>query len=48
MPIVETGVIEFDAEGVAAGRLAFTTDVASAVVLLCVSMLKGADGRADL
>ena len=30
MPIVETGVKEFDAEGVTAGRLAFTTDVASA------------------
>jgi UDPglucose 6-dehydrogenase len=53
LPIVETGLQELVAEGVAAGRLIFTTDVASAVkdadvVFLCVPTPEGADGGADL
>ena len=53
MPIVETGLEELVAEGVAAGRLMFTTDVASAVthaevVFLCVPTPEGEDGSADL
>ena len=53
LPIVETGLEELVAEGVAAGRLIFTTDVASAVknadvVFLCVPTPEGADGSADL
>jgi UDPglucose 6-dehydrogenase len=53
MPIFETGLIELVAEGVAAGRLKFTTDVESAVkdadvVFLCVPTPEDADGSADL
>ena len=53
LPIVETGLEDLVAEGVAAGRLTFTTDVASAVkdadvVFLCVPTPEGADGNADL
>ena len=53
LPIVETGLDELVAESVAAGRLTFTTDVASAVrdadmVFLCVPTPEGADGSADL
>jgi UDPglucose 6-dehydrogenase len=53
LPIVETGLQELVAEGVGAGRLTFTTDVASAVkdadvVFLCVPTPEGADGSADL
>jgi len=53
LPMVETGLEELVAEGVAAGRLIFTTDVASAVkdadvVFLCVPTPEGADGSADL
>jgi len=53
LPIVETGLAELVAEGVAAGKLIFTTDVASAVkdadvVFLCVPTPEGADGSADL
>ena len=53
LPIVETGLEDLVAEGVAAGRLMFTTDVASAVkdadvVFLCVPTPEGADGSADL
>lgn len=53
LPIVETGLKDLVAEGVAAGRLTFTTDVASAVkdadvVFLCVPTPEGADGSADL
>ena len=53
LPIVETGLNELVAEGVAAGKLMFTTDVASAVknadvVFLCVPTPEGADGSADL
>ncbi len=53
LPIVETGLAKLVAEGVAAGRLVFTTDVASAVVdadivFLCVPTPEGADGSADL
>lgn len=53
LPIVETGLEELVAEGVAAGKLSFTTDVASAVknadvVFLCVPTPEGADGSADL
>jgi UDPglucose 6-dehydrogenase len=53
LPIVETGLEELVAEGVAAGKLVFTTDVASAVkgadvVFLCVPTPEGADGSADL
>ena len=53
LPIVETGLEDLVAEGVAAGRLMFTTDVASAVkdadvVFLCVPTPEGMDGGADL
>jgi UDPglucose 6-dehydrogenase len=53
LPIVETGLEELVAEGVAAGLLSFSTDVASAVekadvVFLCVPTPEGADGSADL
>ena len=53
LPIVETGLEELVAEGVAAGKLVFTTDVVSAVknadvVFLCVPTPEGADGSADL
>jgi UDPglucose 6-dehydrogenase len=53
LPIVETGLEELVAEGVAAGKLSFTTDVASAVknadvIFLCVPTPEGADGSADL
>jgi UDPglucose 6-dehydrogenase len=53
LPIVETGLEELVAEGVGAGRLTFTIDVASAVkdadvVFLCVPTPEGADGSADL
>ena len=53
LPIVETGLEDLVAEGVAAGRLMFTTDVASAVkdadvVFLCVPTPEGMDGSADL
>ena len=48
LPIVETGLEELVAEGVAAGKLIFTTDVVSAVknadvVFLCVPTPEGAD-----
>jgi len=53
LPIVETGLEELVAEGVTAGKLIFTTDVASAVknadvIFLCVPTPEGADGSADL
>jgi len=53
LPIVETGLSELVAEGVAAGLLCFTIDVASAVsdadvVFLCVPTPEGEDGNADL
>jgi UDPglucose 6-dehydrogenase len=53
LPIVETGLAELVAEGVAADLLRFTTDVASAVtdadvVFLCVPTPEGEDGSADL
>ena len=53
LPIVETGLEELVAEGVAAGKLIFSTDVVSAVknadvVFLCVPTPEGADGSADL
>ena len=53
LPIVETGLKELVAEGVADGKLIFTTDVVSAVkdadvVFLCVPTPEGADGSADL
>ena len=53
LPIFETGLADLVAEGVAAGRLTFTTDVAGAVqdadiVFLCVPTPEGADGNADL
>jgi UDPglucose 6-dehydrogenase len=53
LPIVETGLEELVAEGVAAGKLIFTTDVVIAVknadvVFLCVPTPEGADGSADL
>lgn len=53
LPIVETGLEELVAEGVSAGRLSFTTDIASAVadaevVFLCVPTPEGEDGNADL
>jgi UDPglucose 6-dehydrogenase len=53
LPIVETGLQELVAEGVAAGLLSFSTDVSSAVenadvVFLCVPTPEGADGSADL
>jgi UDPglucose 6-dehydrogenase len=53
MPIVETGLRELVAEGVASGLLTFSTDAASAVknadvIFLCVPTPEGADGSADL
>ena len=53
LPIVETGLTELVAEGVAADLLSFTTDVKSAVtdadvVFLCVPTPEGDDGSADL
>jgi UDPglucose 6-dehydrogenase len=53
LPIVETGLEELVSEGVGAGLLLFTTDVALAVadaeiVFLCVPTPEGADGSADL
>jgi UDPglucose 6-dehydrogenase len=53
LPIVETGLEELVAEGVASGLLSFSTDVASSVknadvIFLCVPTPEGADGSADL
>ena len=53
MPIVETGIEELVQEGVQAGQLKFTTDIAEAVkrvdvVFLCVPTPEGEDGSADL
>lgn len=53
LPIVETGLDILVAEGVEAGLLTFTTDVASAMkdaetVFLCVPTPARADGSADL
>lgn len=53
LPIVETGLSELVAEGVAADLLSFTTDVELAakdadVVFLCVPTPEGEDGSADL
>ena len=53
MPIVETGLRELVAEGVASGLLTFSTDAASSiknadVIFLCVPTPEGADGSADL
>ena len=53
LPIVETGLDDLVAEGVKAGNLRFTTDVAMAVqdadvIFLCVPTPEGADGSADL
>ncbi len=53
IPISEDGLGEIVAEGVAAGRLRFTDDIAAGVterefVLLCVPTPQGADGSADL
>jgi UDPglucose 6-dehydrogenase len=53
MPIVETGLDELVAEGVAAGNLRFTASAAEAVVgaafvFLCVPTPQGDDGAADL
>jgi UDPglucose 6-dehydrogenase len=53
MPIVETGIEDLVREGVDAGALRFTTDIASAVkdadvVFLCVPTPEGEDGSADL
>ena len=53
LPIVETGLADLVAEGMAADLLRFTTDVASAVtdadvVFLCVPTPEGEDGSADL
>ena len=53
LPIVETGLAELVAEGVAADLLSFTIDVATAVtdadvVFLCVPTPEGEDGSADL
>ena len=53
LPIVETGLEELVAKGVAAGLLSFSTDVFSAVenadvVFLCVPTPEGADGSVDL
>ena len=52
-PILEEGLGDLLAEGLAAGRLTFTTDTAAAVrnakfVFLCVPTPQGADGAADL
>ena len=53
MPIVEAGLDDVVAEGVAAGRLSFTHSAVEAVkgaqfVFLCVPTPQGADGSADL
>ena len=53
LPILEAGLDELVAEGVAAGRLRFTTDGIGTVgdrrfVFLCVPTPQGADGAADL
>lgn len=53
LPIVETGLEELVREGVEAGRLFFTVDVAAAtidasIVFLCVPTPEGEDGSADL
>jgi UDPglucose 6-dehydrogenase len=53
MPIVEAGLDELVAGGVAAGRLSFTHSAVEAVkgaqfVFLCVPTPQGADGSADL
>ena len=53
LPIIETGLDALVNEGMKAGLLTFTTDVASAVkdaevVFLCVPTPEGADGSADL
>lgn len=52
-PILEEGLPDLLAEGVASGRLTFTTDPAEAAegadfVFLCVPTPQGADGAADL
>lgn len=52
-PILEKGLEDLMKEGIEAGRLSFTTDVAAAVqgaefVFLCVPTPQGADGSADL
>src|SRR5690606_27588185 len=53
IPILEPGLPELAAEGVAAGRLRFTGDIVEGVqgrefVLLCVPTPQGSDGSADL
>ena len=53
MPIVEAGLDELVADGVAAGNLAFTDSAVEAVagaefVFLCVPTPQSADGSADL
>jgi len=53
IPILEPGLPELVAEGVAAGRLRFTGDIVEGVqgrefVLLCVPTPQGSDGSADL
>ena len=53
MPILEEGLGELVAEGVAAGRLSFGVDAATVAadaefVFLCVPTPRGADGSADL
>lgn len=53
MPFFEAGLSELVAQGVAAGRLTFTTDAAAAVrqadvVMSCVGTPLGEDGHADL
>ena len=53
MPIVEVGLDDLVAEGVAAGRLTFTDSAVDAVagaefVFLCVATPQSADGSADL
>src|SRR6202034_1920354 len=52
-PILEEGLAGLIREGLATGRLSFTTDAASAAsgadfVFLCVPTPQGADGAADL
>lgn len=53
IPIVESGLQDLVAEGVASGRLSFSTSAEDAVtdceiVFLCVPTPEGADGSADL